>query len=885
MPNLSDLLGRLRQSQMGVALGKIGSAMSAMLPGGATAGLTPDQLTPPDAQLPSPTNENLARLIAERSGPPPGLHRFMGTPLASLLKIPRGRVMVPGSQDFTALTGKESPAQPLADWMGEVNEDLLTPGNAAQALVPFGLKPFGSPEAAIKSSVESNYYARRAGKGIESRLIRTEKRGTDVGAPKNPRTVLTAGDKTITVGNNTPEDRAAIISANHASAADIWNSALWYDKMGAAIGDHFDVDALAPYKIAYAVTQASSSPKTGIESVLRAERLAGEMPEPKQPAANPEALQDLFAGKPPKSGIGQKISEMIDTFFSKQTRTQMMDQPKYGAPVTGDRHDFRAKGYIDPAYESFLRDTFGPEQTGKLKLDTPDDPRYSGRVNESQFENLVRKGNEDAAYFNQIKLAGHDDWNTGRAQAALWTGIKRFQGDAPQSIPDMFASFYSQVPMELAWGENSPYANFYPDLHSLPFEKNQAITSEVLPKVAKLIGDHVGVRVIKQEPVTGAYEQYQNQNPNVEFTIFGTPKARQDWVDAMAHAANQTAVLAYHPLPAGKGTMGAYDLSAASPIADTQLGNRVFQSKFLQALQAKNPIFNNAEILNVAGHPTIRLVNVNPKMEPLGQWKPEQLAAMESAAQATAAEQGEGFNTQSRVFGADHTVSYNDWNEAPNGQAHLSRFSDEGRSNIISRLEGPFREQTSRWIEEAFHKHAPDEWNSHFGIAAAKPSGAGAAAGAGAGSSAASAVKGPYKPDQLGFPSSPEALSQGWVMPNGSTIQIQGTHPISLAAAAGLPMNVVIDQFPALAAKGGMIRVLSRTGRSGMRLIADIFTDPTDAQIRALSQWDKANVNNHIYDGFHFALTNPETKQTVFQGTGVNNIRRAIKDTNFDIPF
>ena len=334
-----------------------------------------------------------------------------------------------------------------------------------------------------------------------------------------------------------------------------------------------------------------------------------------------------------------------------------------------------------------------------------------------------------------------------------------------------------------------------------------------------------------------------------------------------------------------------YDLGAASSLADTKLGTRAGKADFLKSLQAKSPLFNGAELIDVAGHPTVRLLNLNEKMEPnidpttqSAHWTPAQAAELEAAAHAAAAEQGEGFETQSRVFGAEPITSFNNWKESPNGEAHLSRFSQEGRSDFITRLEGPLRKQAAGWIKSAFAKHAPRDWDIHFGTATpAVESAAGgelATAGAGVG------IAGPYKPAALGTPSSPDAIDRGWVLGDGSGRKLTGTtHQENIAQAAGVPLPFAMKQYPALAAKGNLIRIASHVYRPGLQLIAEIFTAPTDAQIGFLSAWDKANQSNHLYDGFHFALTDPLTKQTVYQGTGVNNIRRAVKDTNFDIPF
>lgn len=77
----------------------------------------------------------------QEAHPPNAVQRWMATPLSQILGIPVQSPRVPGSYDYTQLTGKPSPAQPIADWMTEVaDKQLATPGMMAMAL-PISKKP------------------------------------------------------------------------------------------------------------------------------------------------------------------------------------------------------------------------------------------------------------------------------------------------------------------------------------------------------------------------------------------------------------------------------------------------------------------------------------------------------------------------------------------------------------------------------------------------------------------------------------------------------------------------------------------------------------------------------------------------------------------------
>ncbi len=766
-----------------------------------------------------------------------------------------------------------------------------TPVNLRQLLasehgmVPVGVEPWmGTPEEAIKS-------ARKPTEAFEARTGRLVKRKENVGAPKNERTVL-KGPKgqEIVVGPQTAEDQMNLIRQNHIDDADIWDSATWYDQMSDGIAEHFDTEKVDPYKLAFATTQAANSPLAGIRDILTAERQAAGHPEPASPASGARPMSEIFSNRPPTSGIGQKVSEFIDNLFHKKTRTQMLDDPRFGAPVTGDRWEFRAQGYVDPAYKLWLDENAAAEAKG-VQIDTPSmDPQYSGRVTEAQFEHLVRNRNQQALEFNKQKFAGHDDWTPERVQAAAWAAKKLEQGGIKTPVRDLFSAYFSQAPMELSWGTNSPYSNFFPSLYDLPWEKNIAITNHVLSQLAVATGERLGVRVIKTAPVAGTFYDTATGrayiNPNTEFTIFGTAKARQEWLQAMGQAANQTATIAYHLLPAGEGTAGIYDLHADSPLAASKLADRVHLGNYLEALQKENPRFGGAEFLMVDGKPTLRIAKVTENYQPDGHFTPEDIQGLDAAADRVAQNFGDEFKTRSTVRGAEVQSSFNDWGENRNGEAHTSSFSAEGRQHILDWLEGPLREQFAGWVQDGFKKHAPETWDKHFAVksgSTAESAGAGAVAGA----AGAVAEKFPYSKKALGTPSSGDNFNRGWILPDGDFIQVPngGSHETSLMAATGIDMKTAATQYPAYAAKANMIRAVSHLRKAGRQLIVEIFKPPTDAQLRALLSWQKANAVDPLYDNLYFALTDPQTNQTVFQGTDLRNIRRAIKDTNFDVPF
>lgn len=91
-------------------------------------------------QMPQATGNIEADLAAYEAAHPQQLNpvqRFMSTPLSQLIGAPAGQPPVPGSYDYTQLTGQPNPAQPMADWMtSAANKELATPGMMASLFGP-----------------------------------------------------------------------------------------------------------------------------------------------------------------------------------------------------------------------------------------------------------------------------------------------------------------------------------------------------------------------------------------------------------------------------------------------------------------------------------------------------------------------------------------------------------------------------------------------------------------------------------------------------------------------------------------------------------------------------------------------------------------------------
>jgi hypothetical protein len=83
--------------------------------------------------------QRLTTMMADPTAPPE-MNPIQKVMSESVINAPRGRVKVPGSYDFEQQTGKENPAQPIADWMS--SNDLSIPAEAAVFYMPSSKKTY-----------------------------------------------------------------------------------------------------------------------------------------------------------------------------------------------------------------------------------------------------------------------------------------------------------------------------------------------------------------------------------------------------------------------------------------------------------------------------------------------------------------------------------------------------------------------------------------------------------------------------------------------------------------------------------------------------------------------------------------------------------------------
>ena len=135
------------------------------------------------------------------------------------------------------------------------------------------------------------------------------------------------------------------------------------------------------------------------------------------------------------------------------------------------------------------------------------------------------------------------------------------------------------------------------------------------------------------------------------------------------------------------------------------------------------------------------------------------------------------------------------------------------------------------------------------------------------------------KPTQLGIPVGIENIYHGWIMPDGSAVNIGGSHQTSIANALNISQMAAIYHLPEIASRNGLVRFNLRRNPGGPpTMIAEFFAAPTDAQIMALREMEK------YHDAtMQFGLTT-SPGETIAQGEGISNIRREIERAGSEFP-
>jgi hypothetical protein len=605
-------------------------------------------------------------------------------------------------------------SEPAAANVAGTQGSAVAAGNVPPAGRTANLGPPSEAAASIEASpisagVEPSAQGSLFSPDTEGNLRRALKREEGVGNPKQDKAIeLTRDDgKPFYVGRMTTAQWVDKVNS-YLKPDELTEWRNWYRD----VRQHFVENSGGDEQLAdrrmmgWLLTQQRASPAVGYQNLSRAEDIASGLPEIKQPGLGAEKIYAALRGETPEAGLGAKLHDFVDSARGKATRTWMGDDPRGGGPAVIDVHGARDSGYVDEPMLNEIENQFGSKVAKRFKVD------MKGAPNETQYENGSQYYNDLVKQLNKRNFDG-GGWRPEEVQAVGWAAQQRMTNRVPQLVKDIFEPSRRTVSSELAFGEGSPYAKeFGKQWNALPYEKQQAITQQVMNKIVEIASRESGGKVIQALSGPGGYQEFPI-SASVQHVIEGSPEAAQRLANIIGYLGQQTEVMVSRPLLSGdksafqileKGAEGFFrsPQQAASFWNDFRNTMRQQAPRVAAKLQGFMPV-------KVNGQTGIRMVTGKGKFNDADMQQLQRVAdeVSERASIDTENKGFEGYVSE----GTGH-----DWTKDKTGRQYTSRLGQTGRPGIQGRLASASAEVRAE-IQRAFQNHAPEA-----GVAPPQPS-------------------------------------------------------------------------------------------------------------------------------------------------------------------
>lgn len=372
-------------------------------------------------------------------------------------------------------------------------------------------------------------------------------------------------------GPFTNEQWVEKVLAAFPTAAERHEWAKWYEEFAPAFREAFGPLAEDLMR-GFSVSQANQSPTGGLQATLRVlDRLqAGDTPETiahlgiatKSLVKTIAKAVEGEGGKVDK-GVAAKLSDFIDSFLQKDTRTWMGDHEHGGAPSAIDVHAMRDQGLIDDKLAAKMLAVHGLRKGIDFQIDS------TGRASGPLYERLSERYEEIAQHLNEYKNAdgsigfdGRTDWRPREVQALGWGATQKTHGVDPENLASAFAgntrTFNLQVGADLTE------------------EEAQRVAAGMAPHVEKIIAQTgegsfpVGeVRVgVAQTEKKGA-----GLNASLHFQVMSSPEQTQALLNRLARVFDR-----YHATAFKVGGSGAKRHLVVRGVPDEETAARLYAS-------------------------------------------------------------------------------------------------------------------------------------------------------------------------------------------------------------------------------------------------------------------------------------------------------------------
>jgi hypothetical protein len=525
----------------------------------------------------------------------------------------------------------------------------------------------------------------------QAREEKARTKGTEVvGAPSNPRTVIKAPE-----GSGLPDFVAGRPTFNdwidrHEKLLhpdEIYQASRWYKD----IYDNFlrqtkgDEQTARKYMRSWLVAQQNIDVSGAMHNVLlQKEQLARGVPLEEMRAGgmpNPTAAARNVLQGQQVTGVGQKISDFVDSAEGKEVRSWMANHPGGGQPFVVDVHTARDTGMVDQELKNHLtRLGYDPEVVAGLKTDLGTSP------SSPQYENRAKFGRELTAHLNDIGWQGRKDWTPAEVQAVGWMGMTKLTAGKAEDVGTGLANNMRNISMELSPGEGSPWAQKYGSRFSnLPAAEQYALTHHVVSSAIDHASRIAGIDVRDIVHGTGGWQNFQN--PSTVAQAFASKDGAEIAANVLGHLLNQTEVWSTKvkaPTTSPKGYAVDFVADGEHQIG-TDEGLRSLWQKITNAdpLKAtKKPLFEGYQpIITRDGKRGIRVLIDRGGA---GVGSALQKAVDGPVRDVLAAEPGDW---HTHLHEAEITKARNDWKEQPNGQGYKSRLVPLLRRNPTADLD------------------------------------------------------------------------------------------------------------------------------------------------------------------------------------------------------
>ncbi|MBL20009.1 MAG: hypothetical protein CMC82_09370 [Flavobacteriaceae bacterium] len=450
------------------------------------------------------------------------------------------------------------PTDPTVDAIIKLDE-MVNPKQTMQKGIPFQ-----------KEKTDNNLRLHKM------RLDKLATEGTPYpGGPKNERTVIKAPNENLpdfVVGKITFDDWIAR-TEKLLTPEEIMAEKDWYDdvfkEFDKVAGD--EPNMLRKLGEAWLSAQQNETPSSALTNVLSIfEQFKRGVPfEEVKGKGLPEAnkiASSIIYDKEITGGAGQKISDFIDSGYSKPVRSIMGNEPGGGMPFVVDIHTARDTGLVDRKLVNHLT-RLGYKVPKNVVLDVGE-----GGIKGPMYENRAIFGRELTDHLNSIKWQGKDDWRPQEVQAVGWMALSNKltgEGGRGGNTATAMSRNTSRIAMEVDPGAGSPWADKYgADYGALDEVDRIAINNTVTQRAIEMVAKSEGAVLNTVVHGQGGWKQYTNPSSVMEGLVtFDTAKRV---ASRLGYLLNQTEVLVNQskPLTANPENFGLMIVAKGGELSD-----------------------------------------------------------------------------------------------------------------------------------------------------------------------------------------------------------------------------------------------------------------------------------------------------------------------------